>query len=84
MSSMVTLGVSFLLFFIVLGFQWMVGVHLLSELFQSLPAIKNAGWLQTGTEVEAQLKTIFLWVPPILLLFAAIKMLSNAASRGED
>jgi len=84
MVSMVTLGVSFLIFFISLGFMWLIGVHILSELFSNLPLIKNAAWLQTGTDLQEQMKTIMLWVPPILLLFASIKMLSNAASRSAD
>jgi len=84
MVSMVTLGVSFLIFFITLGFMWLIGVHILSELFKALPLITNQSWLQTGTDLEEQMKTIMLWVPPILLLFASIKMLSNAASRSAD
>jgi len=84
MVSMITLGVSFLLFFIVLGFQWMIGVHILSEIYDALPAEINPAWAATSADVEAQLKTIFLWVPPILLLFASIKMLTNAAARSAD
>lgn len=84
MSSMITLGVSFLLFFIVLGFQWLIGVQMLSQLFESLPEIQNSDWVDTQGRVENHIKTIFLWTPPILLLFASIKMLVNAGSRGED
>jgi len=83
MVSMVTLGVSFLIFFVVLGFMWTVGVYILAELFEAMPVVSPA-WASTSNEVQENLKTIMIWVPPILLLFASIKMLSNAASRSAD
>ena len=84
MSSIITIGVSFLLFFIVLGFMWLIGANILAELFLSLPAVTNPDWIQTNLEIENQIKTIFTWVPAVLMLFAAIKMLTNAAGAGRD
>ena len=85
MSSMITLGVSFLLFFIVLGFQFLIGVHLLDTLFDSMPdAVPESSWAGTRETVEENIKTLYIWTPPVLLLFACIKMLVNSASRGDD
>ena len=84
MSSIITIGVSFLLFFIVLGFMWLVGANVLAELFLSLPEVTNPDWIETNREIEEQVKTIFTWVPAILILFAAIKMLVNASGQGRD
>ena len=83
MSSMITLGVSFLLFFVTLGFMWLVGVNILAQLFDSMPEATGS-WAVTAVGTEQNLKAIFLWVPPILVLFASIKMLVNAASSGRD
>ena len=80
---MITLAVSFLLFFVVLGFQWFVGVHLLAQLFEALPITQGA-WADTSQGVQNNIKTIMLWAPSIMLLFASVKMIMNAASRGED
>ena len=84
MGSLISIGVSFLLFFIVLGFMWMVGTNILAELFLSLPEVNNPEWRETHEEVESQIKIIFTWVPAVLMLFASIKILLSASGQGRD
>ena len=84
MSSIISLGISLLLFFIVTGFMWVIGSNILAELFFTLPAVTNPDWIQTTAEVEEQIKIIFTWTPGILLLFAAVKMIVNASGQGRD
>jgi len=78
MVSMVTLGVSFLLFFVVAGLMWSISIFILDKLFDAVP-MASGGWLATDTESRENVKTIMIWVPAILTLFASIKMLSAAA-----
>ena len=84
MGSMIAIGTSFLIFFLALGFMWTIGVHVLSALFESMPALTNQEWSETDRVIQERIKTIMVWVLPILLLFASVKMLVNAASRGAD
>ena len=84
MSSIISLGISLLLFFIVTGFMWVIGSNILAELFFTLPAVTNPDWIETTAEVEEQIKIIFTWTPGILLLFAAVKMIVNASGQGRD
>lgn len=64
--------------------MWLIGSHVLANLFLAMPSVENAGWRQTVADVEEQIKIAFTWSIAILVLFASIKMLTNAASRGAE
>ena len=85
---MISLGVSFLLFFIVLGFMWIFGANIIANIILSLPGLPDteAGkqWQELQKTNESNIKLAFTIVPGILVLFASIKMLVNASSRGAD
>lgn len=83
MASMITLGISFLLFFVTLGLMWLVGVKVLAELAEALP-IPAGSWTDTSVEMREQIQVIMIWVPAVLIFFGSIKMLASAAARGSD
>ena len=88
MASIISLGVSFLLFFIVLGFMWIFGANIIANIILSLPAIPEGEgkkeWDALQETNKNNIKLAFTVVPGILVLFASIKMLVNASSRGAD
>ena len=84
MGSLLSLGVSFLLFFVVTGFLWLVGTNIIANMIYALPQVSDGPWSDTFDSMETNIKTIITWTPGILLLFASIKMLVNASSRGAD
>ena len=90
MSSIISIGVSFLLFFVVLGFMWLIGVHLLSELFNTIDVrVSEArgtdpGWINTKDSIKNQIQLVMVWAPAILTLFAAIKLLAGAGGQGRE
>ena len=85
MGSLLSIGVSFLLFFIVTGFMWLIGTHIIANMLSALPGLSpGSPWGDTFTAVETEIQLILTWTPGILLLFASIKMLVNASSRGAD
>lgn len=83
MASMITVGISFLLFFITLGLMWLVGVHILAKITEALPIVAGP-WAETSAEIRVQIQTIMVWVPAILIFFASIKVLASAAAKGSD
>ena len=89
MSSIISIGVSFLLFFIVLGFMWLIGVHLLSELFATVDARVSTAtgadpsWINTKDEIKSQIQLVMVWAPAILVLFAS-KLLAGAGGQGRE
>ena len=83
MASMIALGVSFLLFFIVLGLQWAIGSHILIRLIEALPVVDGA-WATTQQETYDNLRLIFTFLPGVLFLFASLKLALNATNRGSD
>ena len=85
MSSMLTIGVSFLLFFVTLGFMWLIGSHIVFQVIDAIPQLpESSPWRAVyDTNVE-NVRLIVLFLPGILVLFASIKMLVNASSRGAD
>ena len=91
MASMISVGVSFLLFFIVLGFMWLVGVSMLSSLFDVIDrqvpqpeSGEDPSWHNTKESLKTNIQLVMLWAIPILTLFAAIKMLANAGGQGRE
>ena len=92
MASMISIGVSFLLFLITLGFMWMIGIHLISQLFESTDEltdkmVEQGGdpqWRETRNVLKEEIQLIMIWAPAILVLFASIKMLANAGGQGRD
>ena len=83
MASMIVLGTSFLIFFITLGFLWLIGSNIIANVIASLPP-PPAGWEGISQLNENNIRLIMTIIPSILILFASIKMLTNAASRGAD
>ena len=96
MASIISVGVSFLVFFIVLGFMWLIGIHLLSNLFDVIDKamaqdVIRAGntpeaqsWVATKDSLKSNIQLIMLWAVPILMLFASIRMLANAGGQGRE
>ena len=85
MGSLLSIGVSFLLFFVVTGFLWLIGTNIIAQILTSLPGLQpGTAWGDTFSSVENEIKLIVTWTPGILLLFASIKMLVSASSRGAD
>lgn len=92
MASIVSVGVSFLVFFVVLGFMWLVGIHLLSNLFdvidesmaRDLARGVDPSWTATKDGLKSNIQLIMLWAVPILMLFASIKMLASAGGQGRE
>ena len=83
MASMLALGISFLLFFVILGMMWLVGTNLIIRLIENLPAVSGA-WGDVQTEVHDNIKLIITFLPGVLFLFASIKLAINAGNRGAD
>ena len=91
MASIISIGVSFLLFFVVLGFMWLIGVNLLSAIFDVVddqvahndPG-NESGWVATKDSLKQNIQLVMLWAVPILTLFASIKMLANAGGKGRE
>jgi len=73
-----------LLFLLVLGFQWTIGIHIISYLFDTMPPILSDGWKETDEDVRNGIKTMFVWALPILLLYVSIRVLSMSSDRGYD
>ena len=44
MASAILIGVSFLLFFVVVGFTWLLGNYIISQLVASLPVPDAGPW----------------------------------------
>jgi len=63
--------------------MWTIGIHILSQLFDAMPAITNSEWISTGTDINNSIKTAMVWVIPILVLFGSIKVLSLSSSRDD-
>ena len=90
MSSIISIGVSFLLFFVVLGFMWLIGVHLLSELFETIDNRVSAArgvdpsWVTTKDSIKSQIQLVMVWAPAILVLFGCIKLLAGAGGQGRE
>lgn len=84
MASAILVGVSFLLFFVVVGFTWLLGNYIISQLVASLPVPESGPWRDIYDQNVENIETIILFLPGVLFLFAAIKMLVNATSRGAD
>lgn len=83
MAAMIALGMSFLLFFVITGLMWTIGVHVLIRLIEALPVLSGP-WGSIQTETHDNLKLIFTFLPGVLFLFASLKMAINAGNRGAD
>lgn len=84
MGSMISIGVTFLLFFVVLGFMWLIGSNIVANVILLLPVISDGEWGEVQRQNIEQIKWIITFIPGILLLFAAIKMILNASGGGRD
>ena len=84
MASAILIGVSFLLFFVVVGFTWLLGNFIISQLVAALPVPADGPWRDLYDQNVENIETIILFLPGVLFLFASIKMLVNATSRGAD
>ena len=84
MASAILIGVSFLLFFVVVGFTWLLGNYMISQLVAALPVPETGPWRELYESNVDNIETIILFLPGVLFLFASIKMLVNATSRGAD
>lgn len=80
---MIALGVSFLLFWVVVGLTWIIGAQILAQLMDRLPAIAGP-WGELQEDTQDQISMILTFLPGVLFLFAAIKMAINAGNRGSD
>ena len=84
MASVIAIGVTFLLFFITLGLLWLLGSHIITQVVMALPIPDDPQWRELRDQNVEQVKYIILFLPGVLLMFAAVKMLVNATRRGED
>ena len=84
MASVIAIGVTFLLFFISLGLLWLLGSHIITEVILALPVPEDPQWRGIWAQNVDQIRTIMLFLPGVLMLFACVKMLVNATRRGED
>ena len=84
MSSMISIGVSFLLFFVILGFMWLVGTNIIAAVALSLPDLPPGPWADLKEDITFEVKMIISFTPAVLFLFGAIKMLLSAANQGRD
>lgn len=88
MSSIISIGVSFLLFFVVVGFMWLIGVHLLAEIFDVIDdrmgIDTNDSWYKTKEGLKSEIQLIMVWAPAILVLFACIRLLAGAGGQGKE
>lgn len=83
-SSTLAIAASFVLFFLVLGFMWTVGIYIIDQVIQSTVVQPGSQWHATYMQSQDQIKTIFLFLPPVLFLLACIKLIANAVSSGRD
>ena len=83
MASMIALGISFLLFFVILGLMFLIGSHLIAQMIEHLPVV-GGPWASIQTETQENIKLIISFLPGVLFLFASIKLAINAGNRGSD
>lgn len=84
MASVIAIGVTFLIFLLTLGFIWLISNYILESLLRALPVPEDSAWREIFDANVDTVKTIMLFVPGVLFLFASIKMLVNATRRGEN
>lgn len=83
MASMIALGISFLLFFVIVGLFWLIGTAVVIRVIEHLPVASGA-WGDLQTETHDQIRMIITFLPGVLFLFASIKLAINAGNRGAD
>lgn len=89
MSSIISIGISFLLFFVVVGFMWLIGVHLLAQIFDVIDERMGiddteSSWYKTKEGLKSEIQLVMVWAPAILVLFASIRLLAGAGGAGRE
>src|SRR5256885_15493529 len=85
-SSLVYLGYSVVLFFIVYGILFYIASIVLSTFFSALAGIPitNADWSKTNTDVQKELQFIIPLMPTIGIMLVVVKSLMTASVKGND
>lgn len=84
MASIIPLGTTFVIFFIVVGMLWLIGSYVIFSVIDEVPLPPEGPWRDLQERNIEQIEAIIMFLPPVLFVFAAIKVLTNATQRGAN
>lgn len=85
-SSLVFLGLSTIMFFIVYGVCFYIASIILGSFFSAIAGIpiSDPSWAKTNTDVQKEIQFILPLLPTLGIFMVVVKVLMTASVKGND